>query len=386
MLKTVKAHAFTVSPLPVIISIENHCSVKQQDTMALMIEETLGDMLALPDTSRAIFPSPLALRGKILLKATTGGSSGPGGDDDDDDDGGDMDLFSKANAGGGGSSSSSSSSKVSARFSALVYLRTVKSRSRGKYWEMRSFSENKLENLYKSDAGSVAEYTKHQLVRVYPRGDRFDSSNYNPVPAWLCGCQLVALNVQTEGRSMSKNRGMFGGAAAGGYRLKPPYLLDPAAHGFDPTRKEKALRRAIAAGTVPPRRVLVLHVQVVSGMCIPNVTANDIVDPYVKLTLFGATCDQASHKTKTVSNNGFNPVWLNEKFQFEVFYPEVALLRFSIRDSNFTEDVSIGGLTVPVLELQPGIRCMRPQRQADVDVSRTIILLKISVGWKDSSA
>ena len=34
--------------------------------------------------------------------------------------------------------------------------------------------------------------------RIYPKGTRVDSSNYNPAPAWAAGAQLVALNYQTR--------------------------------------------------------------------------------------------------------------------------------------------------------------------------------------------
>jgi Phosphatidylinositol-specific phospholipase C, Y domain len=34
--------------------------------------------------------------------------------------------------------------------------------------------------------------------RIYPKGTRVDSSNYNPAPAWALGAQLVALNYQSK--------------------------------------------------------------------------------------------------------------------------------------------------------------------------------------------
>lgn len=43
-----------------------------------------------------------------------------------------------------------------------------------------------------------ASHLFHQLSRVYPHGTRFDSSNYNPLTVWNCGCQLVALNFQVR--------------------------------------------------------------------------------------------------------------------------------------------------------------------------------------------
>jgi len=38
------------------------------------------------------------------------------------------------------------------------------------------------------------------MTRVYPVGKRITSSNYNPVPHWLSGSQVVALNYQTFDR------------------------------------------------------------------------------------------------------------------------------------------------------------------------------------------
>lgn len=37
------------------------------------------------------------------------------------------------------------------------------------------------------------------LLRVYPKGYRIASENYNPIPLWNYGMQLVALNHQTSG-------------------------------------------------------------------------------------------------------------------------------------------------------------------------------------------
>ena len=36
-------------------------------------------------------------------------------------------------------------------------------------------------------------------MRTYPKGTRFDSSNYDPTLLWGCGVQMVALNFQTPG-------------------------------------------------------------------------------------------------------------------------------------------------------------------------------------------
>ena len=44
--------------------------------------------------------------------------------------------------------------------------------------------------------------TERQFVRTYPSGLRIDSSNYDPHPMWNNGIQMVALNMQTPGKSL----------------------------------------------------------------------------------------------------------------------------------------------------------------------------------------
>lgn len=67
----IKPYAFYASEYPLILSIENHCSKKQQDKMARHFKSVLGEMLCIetPDISANLLPSPLKLRRKILVKA-----------------------------------------------------------------------------------------------------------------------------------------------------------------------------------------------------------------------------------------------------------------------------------------------------------------------------
>ena len=52
-------------------------------------------------------------------------------------------------------------------------------------------------------------YSHQQLSRVYPKGSRVDSSNYDPQPMWNAGSQMVALNFQTADKPMQLNEGKF---------------------------------------------------------------------------------------------------------------------------------------------------------------------------------
>lgn len=65
------------------------------------------------------------------------------------------------------------------------------------YKEIRSFVENKVPG--KSRTREFLQYNRKALSRVYPKGQRVESSNYDPYPLWASGCQMVALNFQTAG-------------------------------------------------------------------------------------------------------------------------------------------------------------------------------------------
>ena len=66
--------------------------------------------------------------------------------------------------------------------------------------DMSSFPETKAEKYVNRIKGKkFLQYNRLQLSRIYPKGQRLDSSNYDPLPMWLCGSQLVALNFQTAG-------------------------------------------------------------------------------------------------------------------------------------------------------------------------------------------
>lgn len=73
ILEAIREYAFLSSPYPVILSVEVHCGVQQQDRLANIMKTVLGDKLIsrrLDDFEGEIekLPSPEELKGKILLK------------------------------------------------------------------------------------------------------------------------------------------------------------------------------------------------------------------------------------------------------------------------------------------------------------------------------
>lgn len=74
VIETINKYAFIKNEYPVILSIENHCSVIQQKKMAQYLTDILGDKLDLSSVSSedaTMLPSPQVLKGKILVKAST---------------------------------------------------------------------------------------------------------------------------------------------------------------------------------------------------------------------------------------------------------------------------------------------------------------------------
>ncbi|KAM9475692.1 1-phosphatidylinositol 4,5-bisphosphate phosphodiesterase eta-2a [Clarias gariepinus] len=71
VIETINKYAFVKNPYPVILSIENHCSVPQQKKMAEYLVEILGeklDLLSVKADESGLLPSPDSLKGKILVK------------------------------------------------------------------------------------------------------------------------------------------------------------------------------------------------------------------------------------------------------------------------------------------------------------------------------
>ena len=75
VVQTIKDYAFVASPYPVILSLENHCKRKQQDRMAEILQEILGESLYfLPENylEMETFPSPEELKCRIIVKDKAG--------------------------------------------------------------------------------------------------------------------------------------------------------------------------------------------------------------------------------------------------------------------------------------------------------------------------
>jgi hypothetical protein len=62
-------------------------------------------------------------------------------------------------------------------------------------WSISSINESKIKNLYLKKEIEIIDWHKKYFTRIYPKGTRVDSSNYDPYFGFLAGSQIVALNV-----------------------------------------------------------------------------------------------------------------------------------------------------------------------------------------------
>ncbi|CAN9503279.1 unnamed protein product [Ophioblennius macclurei] len=361
-IQAIKEYAFKTSDYPVILSLENHCSVEQQTVMAHHMSSILGSALItspLGEGMPADFPSPEELKGKFLIKgkrlnkleATFAQDTAAADDTDvteEEESGDDEDENEEQQA------KSKKKLKLAKELSDMViYCKSVHfhgfedARKNLGFYEMSSFKEHKAMGLAEESANAYIHHNVEKLSRIYPGGSRADSSNYNPVPLWNAGCQIVALNFQTTCSKMDVNQGRFVVNGKSGYVLKPAYMRDLSSE-FDPI--------TLTRGDWLKHKTL--HVMVISGQQLPKVNKkkSSIVDPLVKVEIYGVQADVAEKETNAIENNGFNPEW-NENFQFDVYVPDLALVRFVVEDHDSTSgNEFIGQYTLPVNSLQMGYR------------------------------
>ncbi|XP_053119091.1 1-phosphatidylinositol 4,5-bisphosphate phosphodiesterase delta-1 [Hemicordylus capensis] len=350
-IKAIKNYAFKTSPYPIIISLENHCSLEQQKMIAHHMKNIFGNMLLMApiDSNMSDFPSPEQLKGKILVK---GKKLSPESEDVSDEDEA-AEIEDESVKREVEKKRMSDKLKLAKELSdTVVYCKSVHFESFDvaapqPFNEMCSFSEGKALKLAQESGTNFIHHNTKHLSRIYPAGWRTDSSNYNPVDMWNVGCQIVALNFQYKGAEMDVHQGRFQENGFCGYVLKPEFLRDEQST-FNP--------KAVAKGPWWTQKKL--QVKVISGQQLPKVNQrkNSIVDPRVIVEIHGVPRDNDKKQTKVIDNNGFNPRW-SEAFEFSIDVPTLALVRFMVEDfDTSTKNDFIGQYTAPFTSLKQGYR------------------------------
>ena len=105
-----------------------------------------------------------------------------------------------------------------------------------------------------------------------------------------------------------------------------------------------------------------------------------LVSPLVEVEVIGAEYDTVKFKTRTIGDNGLNPVW-DETFQLKILNPDFALLRLSVYDEDMFGDPNfLGQSTLPVRLVQAGYRSvqLRNGHSEELELSSLLVHTTLS--------
>ncbi|PPQ74485.1 hypothetical protein CVT24_000118 [Panaeolus cyanescens] len=426
--QAISRYAFKRSPYPLIISAEVHCGIDQQDKIVDIMTETFGDALVqAPAEDRPKIeklPSPEDLKYKYLLKAknlyvveqlaavkaarlaektaaekaaalaaepptTTSSSS------DDEAQAklkeGISELKSKWKRMRGKDESGAAKEtkrKMSLRLiSLLVYTVGVKCHGITEDMEYApehifSLSENSANRILKASMTELVKHNHTHLVRIYPKGTRVNSTNFEPHRYWAGGCQVVAINWQTFDLGYMINQAMFRRNGRAGYVLKPDALRCPdkdliskrTQHFLDVTiisAQQLQAPRDSRGAEVISKSIIDPYVEV--SLHIPDWTHSPFLPDEAKAagTTYKPSTDASttttssartvSVKTRVIKNNGFNPVWQEElclPFDCIGDMKELIFVEFKVRQEgkDDEDDEPLGIYCAPLGCLQSGFR------------------------------
>ncbi|KAL9230197.1 hypothetical protein vseg_005582 [Gypsophila vaccaria] len=359
-LKSIKEYAFTASPYPVIITLEDHLTPDLQAKVAKMVTEVFGKTLYSPESEHLEqFPSPEDLKYKIILstkppkeyledkQSKDKGNTSPAPsvdetlasdiedcsdhDQDEDESGQAYKRLIAIHAG---------KPKAGVREALKTGLESLK---------RLSLSEEELGRAAANYGLDVVRFTQRNFLRIYPKGTRIRSSNYKPLVAWMHGAQMVAFNMQGYDKSLWLMHGMFRSNGGCGYVKKPDFLMSkgPNDEVYDPNLPSEV------------KKTLKVRVYMGDGWRLDfKKTHFDTFSPpdfYVKLHMLGVSADFAKQKTKVIEDD-WAPVW-DQEFEFQLTVPELALLQIEVREYDISEKDDFGGqVCLPVPDLKSGIR------------------------------
>ncbi|KAJ6646988.1 1-phosphatidylinositol 4,5-bisphosphate phosphodiesterase gamma-1 [Pseudolycoriella hygida] len=254
----------------------------------------------------------------------------------------------------------------------IIYFRSVPFRDKDwVFYEMSSFPETKAEKYFIHQYNSsTVKYHQNQVSRVYPKGQRLDSSNFNPIPFWNVGSQMIALNYQTPDKPMQLNEAKFRDNGSCGYILKPKFMLN---ERFDPND----------SNTLVDVDEKTINIRIIGARHLCKSRSN-VSNPSVEVEVIGATFDSGiKHRTRSVEN-GFNPIW-NELCEFHIKNPDFAMLRFEVQDEDmFGERNFIGQAVFPINCIRTGLRSISLKNKYSEDLELATLLVQIQIKNSES--
>ncbi|KAJ7746945.1 PLC-like phosphodiesterase [Mycena maculata] len=431
--RAIAKYAFVSSPYPILLSCEVHCGLVQQDMLVDILTNVFGSALVSAPLENhlkiVVLPSPEELKGRIMVKASFSlhtknlyvaaelasikahkkvaeaaaakaahlEAETPSSESEESESEAAVvveeigeeihELKSKWHKLRGKVSLTKTEPKAKipmsmALASLLVYTVGVKCRGVDKSEEYApeqifSLSESGAIKLIKRGVEDFIRHTQTHLVRIYPKGIRVDSTNYEPLQYWAAGCQLVALNIQTMDMGYRINQAMFLRCGRQGYVLKPPALRDPqfqklgkhTNHFFDvtiisaqqlPRPKDSTGKEILEKPIVDPYIEVALHIPAWStAPFLPDNKGYKHVPPAEASGTAGTSARTISYSTGPVKNNGFNPMWQEElclPFDCIGGMKELIFVEFTVKQDKRPEHEPLARYIAPLSSLEHGFR------------------------------
>ncbi|KAJ7998489.1 hypothetical protein DPEC_G00205460 [Dallia pectoralis] len=445
VIETINKYAFTKNPYPVILSIENHCTVPQQKKMAEYLIDVLQDkvdlsMVNMNETRK--LPSPEVLKGKVLVK----GKKLPATIDDDaeegdvsDEDSGDEkeeEVEDTQNSTVGSAAGTADESKPKKPRSIMNSFRHKRKKKKKKHMLLpdqlnqdKPIMRDETQIVYYNRRGKtmrlsralsdLVKYTKSVRVhdietQAYMSSWQVSSLNesiVNQIMA-LKPAQLVRFNQRQLLRvypsnyrvdSSNFNPQPFWNAGihmvALNYQTEGRmlelnrakfstngncgYLLKPRwmNQGFFNPNLEEPL---------PGQRKTQLVLKIISGQQLPKPKDSmlgdrgEVIDPSVEVEIIGLPIDCCKQQTRVVDDNGFNPMW-EETLVFSVHMAQIALVRFQVWDNDSLGQKFIGQRTIAFVSMMPGFRHVYLEGMEEASIFIHVAVHEVSGKVKSSN-
>jgi hypothetical protein len=373
--------------------------------MVDIMEEIWGEyLLPVPELDLDHLPSPDQLRNKILVKVkyvpsdkkhseTPGSKAAVQCDDNNDEES----LHEVVMESGEKTTKKVKPPKITSRLSRLgIHTRgiTFKSLEQPEACmpnHIFSLSEKAALAIQRTMPKALFMHNKDFLMRTYPHGMRFDSSNFDPVIFWRAGVQVVALNWQSWDAGMIVNEGMFAGSDG--------YILKPKGYRREDPQDSTPTREASAGSEIVSRRLDRLAITIYAAQNLPLYQqGNDPASyaPYVKVQFHtepdalaamvgedtsGEQVKEIGYTGKTAKGKGTSPDFGGDTIEFlniDGVVPELAFVSFVVMNDVVGPDVMTAWACVRLDRLRLGYRFLR-LHDKDGMPSKGIILIKTEI-------
>uniref|UniRef100_A0A8B9QZ40 Phosphoinositide phospholipase C n=1 Tax=Anas platyrhynchos TaxID=8839 RepID=A0A8B9QZ40_ANAPL len=413
VIESIRDYAFKRSPYPVILSLENHCGLEQQATMARHMKAILGDMLLtqpLDGQDPDNLPSPEQLKGKVLVKGKKlpepwgeprGVTAAPDPEEEEEEEekkeeeeeveeeeeeeerlqerssqrvrgcpGAVFSITVVASIAPVGVSTSGVGAVRTLRQVGLLlvlmprWLLQAKDASQVApelsavvvYCQAVPFPglAQALQHPRPCEMSSFSERKARRLIKeAGPAFVRYNARQLSRV--YPLGLKMNSSNYNPQEMWNAGCQLVALNFQTPGYEmdLNAGRFLGNGCCGY--VLKPPFLRSPHVEGP----RCLVLHIRVITAQQLPKLNQekrSSIVDPFVRVEIHGVPADCSKQQTGYRSNNGFNPRW-EETLSFQLQAPELALVRFVVEDHDSTScNDFVGQFTLPLASMREGYR------------------------------